>query len=123
MINGFTNETAPLSDRELDCIPVVENELKKAYGKDRAVYNDRLRELTGLSSARIRKVINHIRVNKIVPCLVASSKGYYIAETEQELIEYEESLRRREGAIREVRQAIADQRMIRYSGGTQGRLF
>ena len=125
MINGFTEHTSPLTDKELGALPVVEKALKNAYGANNAIYNDQLRKITGLTSARVRKLINHIRTNGIVKCVVASSKGYYIASSEQELLDYEESLMGRESAIREVRRAIADQRMMRYSGvlGMQGKLF
>lgn len=115
MINGFQNETAPLTDRELSVLPEAVAVLKTAYGKDKAVYNDRLQRITGLSSARIRKLINHIRSNDLVPCLMASSKGYYIAETEEEILDYEESLRGRELAIRNIRHKIAEQRAARFS--------
>ena len=124
MINGFMNETAPLSDKELEAVPVLVSVLKQAYGKDNAIYNQQLCSLVpGLTSARLRKIINHIRQNGLVQCLIASSKGYYIAETEQEMKDYEDSLLGREMAIREVRQSIADQRMSRFSDGWQGRLF
>lgn len=126
MLNGFDKETAPLSENELRAIPTLVSALKQAYGKENALYNQQLCRLAeGITSARLRKLINYIRQNGLVPCLVASSKGYYVAETEQELLDYEDSLRGREAAIREVREAIADQRKIRYNGalGTQGRLF
>ena len=37
---------------------------------------------------RIRKIINHIRLNGLVPGLMATSEGYYIATTPEELDEY-----------------------------------
>ena len=124
MINGFSNETAPLSESELEAVPVIVSALKQAYGKDNALYNQQLCSLVdGLTSARLRKIINHIRQNGLVQCLIASSKGYYIAETEQEIRDYEESLLGRELAIREVRESIANQRNARFNGGFQGRLF
>lgn len=67
-----------------------------------------------ISDARVRKLINHIRTKDLVPCLIATSNGYYIAETEQELKEYEESLLGREEAIRNVRLSIQRQRNRKY---------
>lgn len=67
-----------------------------------------------ISDARVRKLINHIRTKDLVPCLIATSNGYYIAETEQELKEYEESLLGREEAIRNVRLSIQRQRISKY---------
>ena len=116
MINGFENETAPLADWELDLIPRVAALLSTAYGKDKAVYNQTILALCPelKSGARVRKVINYIRTEGIVPCLIASSKGYFVAETELELLEYEDSLTNRATAIFEVRNKIAEQRRERF---------
>lgn len=126
MINGFDIETAPLSDSEKEAVPSVVTFLMKANGSSRAVLNQQIvrafPELR-LSSARVRKIINHIRQNNLVPCLIASSKGYYVAESERELLDYEDSLRGRELAIRGVRESIEKQRKARYCGLVQGRLF
>ena len=45
---------------------------------------------------------------------IATSEGYFIAQSEAELLEYEESLKGREDAIRAVRLSIARQRRILY---------
>jgi hypothetical protein len=67
-----------------------------------------------ITDARVRKLINHIRVHDLVPCLIATSQGYYIAESEQELKEYEASLLGCEEAIRNVRLSIQRQRNKKY---------
>ena len=41
---------------------------------------------------RLRKIINFIRLNDFVPCLCSTSKGYFIAHTNEELHEYIKSL-------------------------------
>lgn len=125
MIQGFSSETAPLTDRELFCLPYICDILKSAYGKENAIYNQQISDACPdhPGPARIRKIINHIRQNDLVPCLIATSQGYYIAETEQEIKDYEDSLRGRELAIREVRESIERQRKKRYGGEIQGRLF
>ncbi|MBR5414144.1 MAG: hypothetical protein IK114_14120 [Fibrobacter sp.] len=101
--------------------------LKLAYGRENAVYNQQIADSCPLElkpgPARIRKIINHIRQNDLVPCLIASSKGYYIAETEDELKEYEDSLRGRAEAIMGVCESIERQRKYRFGGPFQGRLF
>ena len=122
MINGFANETAPLTESELKALPAVVERLKLAVGKDRAVFNDQLRAITGLTSARIRKLINYIRCTGQVPCLLANSQGYYIAEKDSEILDYINSLEGREIAIREVRQSIEKQRVERWKNA-QGSLF
>lgn len=101
--------------------------LKLAYGHENAVFNQQIAESCPEeikpNPARIRKIINHIRQNDLVPCLIASSKGYYVAETEEELLDYEDSLRGRADAIMGVCESIERQRKMRFGGPFQGRLF
>lgn len=124
MINGFDNETAPLTDIELDMLPSVIGVLKSRYGKESAITNKNLREsFPDLTDARVRKLINHIRNNNLVPCLIATSKGYYVASTEQELRDYEDSLRARADAIMSVCESIKQQRTARFGGPHQLSLF
>ena len=63
-----------------------------------------------------KKLINHIRTNDLIPGLMATSEGYFIASSAAELMEYEESLKNREDAIRAVRLSIARQRREFYEG-------
>ena len=115
MIHGFDAETAPLNERELALVPAIVAMLRGALGEKNAVYNQQLCAIDPyLKSARVRKLINYIRCEGLVPCLIASSKGYYIAETELELLEYEDSLTNRATAIFEVRNKIAEQRRERF---------
>ena len=127
MIKGFANETEPLTDYERDVlVPVMIRGLISKVGKAKAVTNKHIvacmKADYKISDARVRKVINFIRCNDLVPCLIATSDGYYIAETEPELKDYEESLLGREEAIRAVRLSISRQRKKRY-GGVQQELF
>ena len=119
MIQGFEKQTEELTDYErLTLIPVIVRGLSAKIGKSRAVTNKyivcMLKGSYKVSDARIRKIINYIRIHDLIPCLVASNEGYYIAESNQELKDYESSLLGREAAIHEVRQAISRQRELRY---------
>lgn len=119
MIRNFDNETAPLTGYETwVLLPRLISGLKTKQGRRSAVTNkyivSRLKGSFKISEARVRKIINHIRTNDLIPGLIATSDGYFIAEAESELLEYEESLKGREDAIREVRQSIARQRRILY---------
>lgn len=120
MITGFDKETYPLNDYEQNVLlPIVIEGLRVKYGKANAVTNGyiviKLKALGYKTEApRLRKIINHIRTNDIIPGLIATSDGYYIATDEQELLDYEESLKGREDAIREVRLSIARQRRAMY---------
>lgn len=125
MIQGFSEQTEPLTEyEETTLLPQLVRGLQTKIGKDKSVTNkaiiDGMNRNLGLkiSDARVRKLINHIRTNDLVPCLIATSNGYYIAESEQELREYEESLLGRESAIRQVRLSIQRQRQRKYSHQT-----
>ena len=121
MIKGFSNETSPLNDYELRVLlPVILAGLKDKQGKRNAVTNGyiigRLKQQGyRIDAPRLRKVINHIRTNDLIPGLIATSEGYFLAEDEQELMDYEDSLRGREEAIKAVRLAIARQRRMLYT--------
>lgn len=122
MIQGFQEQTEPLTEyEEQTLLPQLVRGLQTKVGKAMSVTNkaiiDGMNRNLGLkiSDARVRKLINHIRTNDLVPCLIATSNGYYIAESEQELKEYEESLLGRESAIRQVRLSIQRQRQRKYS--------
>ena len=70
-----------------------------------------------ISEPRIRKIINYIRNNDMVPCLIANSDGYYVAQSNEEMLTYEDSLLGREEAIRAVRLAMERQRKYVYGDG------
>ena len=119
MIQGFDNETAHLNEYETGVLlPLLIRGLRFKVGRNSAITNryivNTLRGSCKLSEARVRKIINHIRTNDLIPGLIATSEGYFIAQSEAELLEYEESLKGREDAIRAVRLSIARQRRILY---------
>ena len=115
MIRGFDYETAPLSEREKEFLPQVVKRLETAIGMKSAVTSDELcRLVRGLNGARVRKLINYIRQNDIITCLIATSKGYYIAQNKDEIDGYIESLIGREESIKAVRDAIQRQMEATY---------
>ncbi len=91
MINGFDEQTKPLDDYERDVLlPIITKGLRTKIGKQRAVTNSHIitslkqKGFKKLQPARVRKIINHIRVNGILINLVASSNGYYIEPNREE---------------------------------------
>ena len=99
MIQGFSEQTKPLTPYENEVIlPLILQGFHSKVGKGYKVDN-----------ARLRKIINHIRVNGMVIGLIATSEGYYIAETRKELEVYLKSLEGREGAIHAVRKSLEKQ--------------
>lgn len=68
-------------------------------GKSKAISNNSIRHYLlqrgyKVDNIRLRKMINYIRKN-LSPELCANSKGYFMAETEQELATYIDSARQR----------------------------
>lgn len=128
MINGFDEQTAPLSDKEKELLPFIIPLLERCVGKKKAIKSKDisfyLSHTPGekIEGPRIRKIINHIRQEGLVSCLIATSHGYYVAETEQELLDYEDSLNGRATAIWQIRGHIIHQREERFGDG-QGKLF
>lgn len=116
MIKNFEIQTQPLTEyEELTLLPLFITGMKTKVGKERSVTNAEIvkglkNQAYKIDGARVRKIINHIRIKGIVQGLIATSEGYYIATCEKELAEYEESLKGREDAIRAVRLSISKQR-------------
>lgn len=115
MVRGFEQYTSPLtrSDKEIG-VPILTKMLKWRKGHGVSIKNGEIREKMRaegypVGDAKVRALINYIRVNGLVERLVATSEGYYIAESAAELSDYCDSLREREAAIRAVRQALESQ--------------
>ena len=90
MIKGFDQETQPLNDYEMGVLlPLLVRGLRTKIGRENAVTNKHIvNTLKGsykLNDARVRKIINHIRTNDLIPGLIATSEGYFIAQSEVEL--------------------------------------
>lgn len=116
MLYGFSAETAPLSEYEKETLlPIMTKCLSRHIGKDNAITNEAMREALALhgyrriGAARIRKIINHIRVNGLIECLMATSDGYYITTDKDEMLDYILSLQSRIEAIQAVLAAMKEQ--------------
>lgn len=115
MIQGFSEQTKPLTPYENDVIlPLILQGFHAKIGKEKAITNQQIcstlkKQSYKVDNARLRKIINHIRINGMVIGLIATSEGYYIAETRKELEVYLKSLEGREGAIHAVRKSLERQ--------------
>ncbi len=102
MINGFEEETKPLTEQELEALPLMIQGLK-AHVNDPVTSNKMIEGLKArgfnFDGPRIRKLINHICVNNLVRNVVATSKGYYLATDRIVINQYAESLEQRSRAI------------------------
>lgn len=126
MITGFEEQTEPLTDQEREVfLPPIIKGLRVKVGKEKAVTNkDIVRGLKAncnikIGEARVRKMINYIRNNDIIPCLIATSKGYYIAETKEEMLDYIDSLYGRVEAIEADALSMKRQMLARWPDAPQ----
>lgn len=115
MIDKFEKYTAELSELEhKKVVPEVAAILRGRVGKWNAITN---KQIVGLLRARyietdeprVRKVVHFLRETGGVRWLVASSVGYYVAQTLGEMEAYVATLKSRENSIRAVREAIEKQ--------------
>lgn len=109
----FTEQTAALSDYEARVLlPVIIAGLQVKHGVSMAVKNEYICHILTnkgykkVTPARVRKIINHIRLNRLIPGLVASSKGYWVEKDPVRLREYINSLNDRCRAIEAVAKAL-----------------
>ena len=115
MILGFEEITADLTEQEITLALWIASRIKNNIGAQKAASNGKIagaikKEFNAtISSARIRKMINYIRMHGLVPNLVASSKGYYVSRSAEENRKYVYSLRQRGHAIMALAQALEDQ--------------
>lgn len=115
MIEGFEEQTKPLSDYEKKMVPGFVTAFSTRIGKENAISSEQIisgvKKTWGIdiNGARVRKIVNHIRINGLVKRLVASSKGYYIENDDKELIKYLHSLAQRKSAIEGVLLALNKQ--------------
>lgn len=115
MIQNFIKETSELTKYEAEVLlPIIVMCLQHHIGKDKAVTNRQICERMKkkgyeLTETRVRKIVNRIRTNNLVECLIATSKGYYVTHNKKELENYIKSLKGREEAIRMVRESLEQQ--------------
>jgi len=115
VIHGFDDYTEPLTDRDRYLVDRAAAWLNATpAGPGYAITNGELAEHIGLrsgikSAAKVRAIIHAIRVEGAVKWLVASSKGYYRAQTAGEVRAFVESLRERGRSMTEVADALREQ--------------
>jgi len=112
MVNDFEKETHELTEYELNVlVPRMVAGLKTKIGIKNAITSTdaiKLMKQVGLKidSARFRKIINHIRIHGLINNLVATSKGYHIATSDEEMKRFVESLKQRINSITMVHDAM-----------------
>lgn len=116
MIRNFEEFTDELNDYErTTLLPVMVACFKKHVGEENAIKSHQIKskmEEHGyeISDARIRKIVHTIRQHSLVSCLVATSKGYFVADKVSQVSDFIDSLQGREVAICAVKEALIAQR-------------
>lgn len=114
MLTGFEDITYELTDTEKELVPIFLKGFQKHIGKRNAITNNEIiKRLSikykNITEARVRKIINYIRNEGLLPGLAAFSGGYYITNDANDIRRYIQSLAGRENAIHKVKNS-----MIRY---------
>ena len=114
MIKGFEEQTCELNDDEKKLIPMFIAGLQNKIGKELAISNKKIREKLkihniSVSDARVRKIVNHIRINNLVSLLCSNSKGYYVAKSTEEIKDYLKGLKSRIDSQQHVYNSINKQ--------------
>lgn len=107
MINGFEHETSALTHDEIKAAARMAGFLRTSGEYVTSICLADAAGVTGSgSSVRVRKMINHLRVTGGCPLIIASRKGYRIAQSREEAERYIASLTQRIKSITAVRDAM-----------------
>ncbi|RYD54886.1 MAG: hypothetical protein EOP56_18125 [Sphingobacteriales bacterium] len=100
MINGFEKETQPLTEAEKKLLPLFIKGFYNRWGRENQVTNKQIQKGFAekgykVPDSRVRKIINFIRSECIIPDLMADNGGYYRTKDAAKLRTYIESMRQR----------------------------
>ena len=117
MITNFEEETKPLNDLEKNAATAIANRLMKFHvGVKQRVTGDRIASgmsyMLPMNGARVRKIINYLRTVKGM-LIMSDSKGYYIAENDEQIEECIRSQRERAKAILYVADCLEQNLMLK----------
>ena len=129
MIKNFEEYTHELTSDERLVVQRIIRRFENLKGKQNIVTGEQIRDGINnnlnlkFDTVRIRKMIQFIRTNDLIAGLIATSKGYYVANTSEEIEDWIESLKSRENAIRKIRE-VAEQTVREMKSRTiQTQLF
>lgn len=132
MLKKFEEITRDLTQWELETLmPLIIQGMKTKTSESDCITAKEIIEKLELNrgikttDVIIRKIIAYIRVNSILPGIVASSKGYWVASSPAEIISYVESMQQRAAAITAVANALTRDanKMLGYIQSNQTTLF
>ena len=108
MITNFEEHTSELTSEEMDILPIVVHGFRN-YKKDNPIKAElivtRMNEFlsargfkTRMTQPRLRKMVNYIRTNGIIP-LIATSHGYFTSDCKETIQTQIQSLYERANSI------------------------
>jgi hypothetical protein len=108
MIKTFEEHTSELTAEEMEILPIVVHgfrNYKKANPIKSELIVTRLNEYlqkneskVKMNGPRLRKIVNYIRTNGIIP-LIATSNGYFTSDCKETITEQIKSLQERANSI------------------------
>ncbi len=122
MLRGYENITYELTEEELKYVDPIVKGLSARIGKENAVTNKTIQDSMGLTSPRVHKIINYIRINNLVYGLCSSGCGYYVAANIDELEDCMVSLKQRIYSQMKTLHALENQ-SIMFGGTGQLTIF
>jgi len=116
MVTNFEDITPNISEQELDIIPLLVAGFS-SHGKNNPIKAPQIVEQMNaflsskgykirMSEPRLRRCVNYIRSNSLLP-LIATSDGYYVSYDPEEITSQIKSLRERASAIRVCADGLA----------------
>jgi len=109
MIPTFEEHTQPLSDYEKNTLlPLLIKGFKTKVGVENSVTNPQICEALNnkgykVSQPRVRKIVFYIRNKNMIPKLIASSKGYWIATNRSEVTSWLDSVNSKISALEQTK--------------------
>jgi hypothetical protein len=115
MITNFETITHELTAEELNLVPVIVHSFR-FYKKDNPIkadlivkrMNDYLQKHESnvkMTQPRLRKIVNYIRTNGIIP-LIATSNGYFTSDCKETIEEQIKSLQERANSIQRCAEGL-----------------
>ena len=115
MITNFEEHTHELTSEEMEILPIVVHGFRN-YKKENAIKAElivtRMNEYltargfkTRMSQPRLRKMVNYIRTNGIIP-LIATSHGYFTSDCRETIQEQIKSLQERANSIQRCAEGL-----------------
>jgi hypothetical protein len=100
MITNFEEITKELTETEMQVLEPLKDVLSKTNNKNPYLTETILWHLSEykITGVRLRKLVNYIRVNRLLP-LIATSKGYYLSWDNEDIKKEVKSLRERANSI------------------------